>query len=417
MPMKSTKAISPFQFACFRILFGLYLTFHFAQLLPFAEELFGEKGILGDPQLNFTHGILPNPLEHFGSGRFVSAFLAILVALSLTYTFGIYRRSSALLLWFGWACLFNRNNLISNPSLPYVGLLLILSILVPPGEPFSVMGRNRAQEWFFPSGVYWCAWILLAIGYTFSGWAKLSSPSWIDGSALHHLIANPLARPGIFKDILSGLPAICLQLLTWSALILEILFIALSFHRNSRLIAWTSMILLHLGILLVVAFADLTVGMLMIHFFTFDPEWFPSRKSPMGRSLVLFDGVCCMCDRTVQIFLSEDHAAVLSFAPLQGKTAAKIIKSHAEISPEVKSIVFIKNYGASDETVYQKSDAVLQILNHLGGFWRVVSWLRIVPRFLRNAVYDWIAGLRYQLFGKNAVCMIALPVYKNRFLD
>ncbi len=275
-----TKQISASQFTIFRILFGIYLTFHFAQLLPFAAELFSREGMLPDARLNFTHGLLPNPLELWDSPAAVAVFVGVLTALSVAFTAGFLRRSSALLLWFGWACLFNRNNLISNPSLPYVGLLLLFCALLPPGEPCS-FGKKRTS-WEFPAAIYWAAWTLLAVGYGFSGWAKLHSPSWLDGTALAHVLHNPLARPGHVRDFLLALPDGFLAALTWSALALELLYLPMSFHPATRRAAWLAMCALHAGIILCVDFADLSLGMLLFHLFTFDPAWIalPAKINP-----------------------------------------------------------------------------------------------------------------------------------------
>lgn len=270
--MNTTITLPGRQFAAFRILLGTYLTVHFLQVVPCAAELFSAQGMLPDAKLNFTHGILSNPLEHWGTPAFATGFVMALALLSVAYGAGLWRRTCAVLLWFGWACLFNRNNLISNPSIPYIGLLLQLTALVPAGEPWSLGRRDPA--WKFPSSAYWVAWILMATGYTFSGWAKCSSPSWLDGTAMWHVLQNPLARPGLARDLMLQLPEGVLHLLTWGCLAAELLFVPLSFHRFTRIIAWSSMALMHLGILLVVDFADLSVGMLMIHAFTFDPSWF-----------------------------------------------------------------------------------------------------------------------------------------------
>ena len=210
--MRLTKEISPYQFAIFRICFGVYLLIHFVQLIPYGKELFSREGVLADPSLNLTYRLFPNVLEYFDAPGFVTVFLWVLVGLSLVFILGAGRRWSAILLWYGWACLFNRNNFINNPSLAYVGLLLLYSALVPKGEPLSLSKKN--QDWVFPSGIFWSAWFLLAIGYSFSGYTKLFSPSWVDGTALHHLVMNPLARPGIFRDGLLGLPAVGIKLLT-----------------------------------------------------------------------------------------------------------------------------------------------------------------------------------------------------------
>jgi hypothetical protein len=262
------------QFTIFRFVFGVYLAEHFAALVPYGPELFSNRGVIPDARLNLTFGILPNVLEHCESPTFVSTFLVVLSIFAVAFALGFFRRTSALLIWYGWACLFNRNNLINNPSIPYVGLLLLLTALVPTGEGLT----SANQSWTFPSMIYWTAWILLAAGYSFSGWMKLRSPSWIDGTALFHVLNNPLARPGTARDFLLSVPSIYLRLLTWTSLAAELLFLPLSFTRQTRMFIWCVLASIHVGILAVINFADLTIGMLMIHLFTFDRQWIDKRK-------------------------------------------------------------------------------------------------------------------------------------------
>jgi hypothetical protein len=285
--LSSTKNISARQFALFRIAFGAYLAVHFAQLLPYGTELFSRVGVLADPRLNFTFGVLPNPLESFGQPALVQAFLATAVLLSIALALGLYRRTVCLLLWYTWACLFNRNNLISNPGIPYVGLILVLCAILPRGDDLCLHRRPRHPDrpparWRFPGQVYWTAWILLAAGYTFSGLMKLQSPSWLDGTAMVHLVNNPLARPGPIRDLFLGLPPAITALATWSALAIEVLFLPATFWRWSRWAVWSAALLMHIGILTMVAFADLTLGMVMIHLFTWDPEWVGKSKPGNG---------------------------------------------------------------------------------------------------------------------------------------
>ncbi len=252
----------PSQFRVFRILFGTYLIIHFAMLVPYANELFGATGILADPSLNPAHGLYPNPLNPPLPPAWVTASVVFLTIASLGFTLDIARPALAILLWFGWTALFHRNNLIANPSIPYVGLLLVLCAIVPIGK-----------SWTMPPWIPRCAWILLAVGYTFSGITKLGSPSWIDGTAIARLLDNPLARPGIFRDALLAMPDLVPQLLTWGTLGLEILFAPLALCRRLRPWTWLAMVGMHLGIIAVVDFADLSLGMLMIHAFTFDRQW------------------------------------------------------------------------------------------------------------------------------------------------
>lgn len=414
--MQRIKPISKYQFAAFRIALGCYLFIHFAGLVPYGAEIFSRQGMIPDARLNFTYGILPNPLEHWDSPQFVTIFLVAMLLLSAALALGLFRRTSALLLWYGWACLFNRNNLISNPGIPYVGLLLLLSVLLPPGEPFALHRRKQDGTWDFPAVVYWVAWFLMAVGYTISGVIKLSSPSWANGTALAHLINNPLARPGLFRDLFLMLPEWATRLQTWGVLALEVLFLPLSFHRKTRMLAWLAMVIMHLGIVLVVDFADLTLGMLMMHLFSFDPEWLPARLKQEGPSVVLFDGVCGLCDRTVRFLLEEDPHHLLTFAPLQGATASAVLQRHPGVAENLKTIILVRNFSTPRETVLVRSEAVLAVLNDLGGFWRTVSWARLLPLVLRDAIYDWIARNRYQWFGKYTTCQLPTPEVQRRFL-
>ena len=84
--------VSGAQFACFRVVFGVYLAIHFAALVPYGPELFGSAGLVPDPVQNFTHGILPNPLEHPVSDAWIQGFLVALVGLSLAFAVGFQRR-------------------------------------------------------------------------------------------------------------------------------------------------------------------------------------------------------------------------------------------------------------------------------------------------------------------------------------
>ena len=266
--------VSGRQFAWFRIAFGVYLAIHFTHLLPWGPELFSRDGVLPDPALNPTHGILPNVLASLDSPLAVTAFLGLMVLLSLLFAAGVWRRAAAVALWYGWACLFNRNVLISNPSLPYVGLLLLLTALVPAAEPRRLLGRTvDEREFQVPAGVYGAAWVLMAVGYTFSGGIKLASPSWIDGTAFWHVVNNPLARDWWLRDFALTLPMSVFRGLTWGALAMEALFLPLALWRVTRPFAWASMVAMHAGIITLVSFADLSLGMLMLHLFTLDPRW------------------------------------------------------------------------------------------------------------------------------------------------
>lgn len=129
------------------------------------------------------------------------------------------------------------------------------------------------------------------------------------------------------------------------------------------------------------------------------------------RHLVLYDGVCGLCDHTVQFLLRVDRRQVLMFAPLQGETAAAMRARHSEISGDIDTVVYIE-----DGRVHQRSRAFVRLARQLPYPWRALSWLWIVPRPLSDLAYRLVARLRYRLFGKFDTCKIPSPEERARFL-
>jgi hypothetical protein len=272
------------QFALFRVLFGAYLFQHFVLLIPHAAEVFSREGMLPSVDLNPTSRIFPNLLGVVDSPSGVQVWLSLLAALSGCLAAGLWQRPVSLALWYGFACLFNRNVLISNPSLGFVGWLLLLLALVPAGNRWSLFSKRSLSEvppgpWQLSPVLYWGAWFLLALGYTASGLHKLSAPSWRDGSALSHVLSIPLARDVPWREWILSLDPVVVRVLTWSALAAEILYLPLAYFERTRLLAWLSMVLMHLGILCVISFAELSFGMLLVHAFVFDPKWLRAREN------------------------------------------------------------------------------------------------------------------------------------------
>lgn len=249
------------QYRIFRIIFGLYLFSHFLSLYPYSRELFAD-GIIPDPLLNPTSKLMPFFLDDY-----IEWVMGGLVIASLLFTFGIKRRSMALILWLGWAYLLNRNNLISNPGVPYVGWLLLVNIAIEPNS--DVHPR-----------IFWVSWFFMGLGYTISGLHKLQCPSWLDGSALFHVLSSVLAKDNFITEFLLSKPTL-LKYSTWATLWIEILTLPLGTFDIPRKIYWIGLMIMHLGILLTINFVDLTLGVLMIHLFTFDARWlkeFPFRQ-------------------------------------------------------------------------------------------------------------------------------------------
>src|SRR5215472_13136714 len=112
------------QYSIFRAVFAMYLLVHFLQLLPWGAELFSNRGVLPDGSVSPLLLLFPNVLALGDSPGMLTALLALGALLSVLFGIGLYDRAAALGLWYIWACLFGRDPLISNPSIPFVGWML-----------------------------------------------------------------------------------------------------------------------------------------------------------------------------------------------------------------------------------------------------------------------------------------------------
>ncbi len=128
--------------------------------------------------------------------------------------------------------------------------------------------------------------------------------------------------------------------------------------------------------------------------------------------VILFDGVCNLCNNSVQWVISHDNNAVFSFASLQSDLGMALVKARGLEPGSLNSVVLM-----DENKVWTHSDAPLEVLRRIGGFWQLAYVCIIVPRFLRNAIYNWIARNRYRWFGKRDACMLPKPEWKARFLD
>jgi hypothetical protein len=263
-------------YSVFRVLFGSYLAFHYFQLVPWGPELFSNRGVLPDASFSPLAHLYPNVLALWDSPSFVQCLLVVAALAAIFLAIGLWDRAAAVVLWYLGACFLGRNPLIANPALPYVGWLLLAHALLPPAPDGSLAARIRGkpnENWQMPPSIFLAAWVVMAVGYTYSGVIKLSSPSWLDGTALARILSNPLARSGFVRLWLLGLPSPLMKIATWSALGLELSFAPLAIFRGFRPWIWSAMLCLHVGLFVLIAFPDLTAGMVFLHMFTFDPAW------------------------------------------------------------------------------------------------------------------------------------------------
>jgi predicted DCC family thiol-disulfide oxidoreductase YuxK len=129
------------------------------------------------------------------------------------------------------------------------------------------------------------------------------------------------------------------------------------------------------------------------------------------RSIILFDGVCNFCNKTVNIIIAHDQEAIFQFAPNQSKAAKAFIDRFDLHQNWVNSVVLIE-----DDKVFTKTDAIIKIAQKLSGWPNRFKYLKLLPKFLRDICYDLIAKFRYRLFGKKATCMVPDKSIMDRFI-
>ena len=142
----------------------------------------------------------------------------------------------------------------------------------------------------------------------------------------------------------------------------------------------------------------------------------PRAASADVRRIVLYDGLCGMCDAVVQLLLRHDHKDAFRFAPQQGEAARQVLGRHALDSATMETICVIENYNSPEEAVYTRSDAALRIAEGLGGIWTLMLAARLLPRSFRDACYDFVARNRYRIFGRRTECRLPREEDKHRFL-
>lgn len=402
------------QYSLVRLALGLYLLQHFAFLLPYGPELFSSAGVLPDARTSPLATLFPNVLAWFDAPWVVQALLGAGTVAGVGIALGWHDRPAAVVAWYGLACTFGRNPLIANPSLPYLGWMLLAHACLPPAPYGSRAAIGRADPgggWRFPAPWFRLAWIALAVGYTYSGITKLASPSWLDGSAMARVLENPLARPGALREALVALPQGWLRAATWGALAAELLFAPLALARRARPFVWTALLAMHLGLMVLIDFADLSAAMVLFHLFTFDPAWIPARPD-RAAVRVFYDGACGLCQGSMRFLLAEDRGEALRFAPLGGETFQREIGDAVSDLPDSLVVRL-----ASGELLV-RSRAVLALGEGLGGLWRALAIvLRVVPRPLLDRAYDGVATVRRRVFAPPPAACPLGPAHVARRFD
>tara|TARA_A100000171_G_scaffold52026_1_gene68644 strand:+ start:7680 stop:8087 length:408 start_codon:yes stop_codon:yes gene_type:complete len=130
-----------------------------------------------------------------------------------------------------------------------------------------------------------------------------------------------------------------------------------------------------------------------------------------NHKIILFDGVCNLCNTSVTFVIKRDKKDIFRFATLQEEPGSSLLQTHNIDTSQTDSIILIDGKKA-----YTKATAALKIARHLGGAYPLLYGFMIVPKFIRNWVYDYVAKNRYTWYGKKDSCMIPTPALRSKFL-
>jgi predicted DCC family thiol-disulfide oxidoreductase YuxK len=139
--------------------------------------------------------------------------------------------------------------------------------------------------------------------------------------------------------------------------------------------------------------------------------------SPESNPIVLYDGVCGLCNRLNQFLLKRDAHDRLRFASLQSDLAATLLKRHGADSHDLDTVYVVLGYDQPGERLLSRSDAIIHALRQLDGIWKLAGLGRVLPKFLRDSMYKLVARNRYRIFGKHETCILPDPKQRHKFLD
>lgn len=132
-----------------------------------------------------------------------------------------------------------------------------------------------------------------------------------------------------------------------------------------------------------------------------------------NKRIILFDGVCNLCNSSIQFVIKRDTDDLFRYAALQSEIGQKLVSERNIDTENIDSIILIEPGVA----YYTKSDAALQVGKSLKGYRTISSVLNLIPSGLRNIIYDYVARNRYKWYGKKDQCMIPTPELQSKFLD
>ena len=143
----------------------------------------------------------------------------------------------------------------------------------------------------------------------------------------------------------------------------------------------------------------------------------PRASHPIGDHLLLYDGVCGLCNRLTQFVLPRDTAGVFAFASLQSETGGSTLARFGKKCSDLDTFYVVTNYRSEAPGLLSKAAAALFVMRALGAPWRWLNLFGVLPTAVLNGGYDLIARNRYGLFGRLDTCLLPSPEHRRRFID
>ncbi len=139
-------------------------------------------------------------------------------------------------------------------------------------------------------------------------------------------------------------------------------------------------------------------------------------EPPVGARIILYDGVCALCNGATTFILQRDYKCCFLFASMQGEFAANLLQAAGRDPNNLDTLYLVEDYKTPKQRILDRSTAALRIARELKGMWSWLTALQVVPRPLRDIAYNLVARFRYRLFGKHDQCVMPKPEWKARFI-
>ena len=350
------------------------------------------NGVL--PNLDLSTGSNLNLFVHLPSPAALGGLLAVGLASSIFLLLGLAARAAgvvaAVILFFALRR-FSPNQMSVADFLPW---LLVLNLWVPPAPYGSISAKGRpdpAGGWIFPPNVRAVAWGFMSLIFF--------------GVGIVTMLQVGLTERAEMGGISYFVPL--------AVSFIELLFPASILASRLRMPLWILALLFVPVQMLLLGQVGGMFSLMLVQFFAFDPGWVaPKVKNGSGEEVVFYDGECGLCHAFVRFVLAEDKDGVFNFSPLQSERYAAEVK-RANITTVPDSVAIL----SADSGLLFRTNGVAYVLERLGGVWRILAvLLRLVPRPLRDTVYNGVALIRKKIVAKpSGLCPIVDGSIMRRF--